>query len=50
MTTYSSVKHKEKDYSIPTTKTPNHHAQCIADTSVSLLNLNTPTKLPPVGK
>ena len=50
MTTYSRVKHKEKNYSIPTTSTPNNHAQRIAATSASLLNLHTTTKLPPVGK
>ena len=41
---------KKKSYSIPTTSTPNHHAQIIAATSASLLNLHTATKLNPVGK
>ena len=35
---------------IPTTSTPNHRAQRIGATSVSLLNLNTTEKLFPVGK
>ena len=50
MMTYSPVKHQEKNYSIPTTSNPNHHAQRIGATSASLLNLNTPKSLPPVGK
>ena len=50
MRTYSCVKHREKYYSIPTTSTKNQHAQRISSTSVSLLNLHTTTKLPPVGK
>ena len=37
-------------HSIPTTSTPNHHAQRIAATSVNLLNLHTTTTLSPVGK
>ena len=41
---------KKKKYGIPTASTPNRHAQRIAATSVSLLNLHTTTKLPPVGK
>ena len=48
--TYSRVKHKEKSYSIPKNSTPNHHAQRIDATSVSLLNLHPTKKLPPVGK
>ena len=48
--TYSPVRLREKNYSIPITSNPNHHAQRICDTSVSLLNLNTRTNLPPVGK
>ena len=39
-----------KYYSISTTSTPNHHAQCIAITSAIMLNLQTTTGLPPVGK
>ena len=48
--TYSPMKYQEKNYSTPTTSTTNHYAQHIGATSVSLLNLNTPTNLPPVGK
>ena len=48
--TYSPVKYKGKNYRIPTTSTSNNHAQLIGAMSVSLLNLNTTTKLPPVGK
>ena len=44
------MKHQEKNYSIPTTSTPNHYVQRISATSVILLNLNTPTNLPPMGK
>ena len=43
-------KAKKQKYSIPTTSTPNHHAQCIANTSACMLNLHTTTGLPPVGK
>ena len=50
MTTYSPVKHKENMYSIPTTSSPNNHAQCISATSMSMLNLHTNTKLPLAGK
>ena len=39
-----------KNYSIPTTSTPNIHAQIIATTPVIILNLHTTTGLPPVGK
>ena len=39
-----------KNYSIPTTSNTNHHAQRIDESLVSLLNLNTTTKLPTVGK
>ena len=39
-----------KNYSIPTNPTPYHHTQFITATSVSMLNLNTPTILPPVDK
>ena len=35
---------------IPTNSTPYIYAQCIVSTSMSLLNLNTTEKLPPVGK
>ena len=48
--TYIPVKHQEKNYRIPTTSTPNNRAQLIYATSVSLLNLNRPTNLPPVSK
>ena len=41
---------RKYNYSIPTISTPNHHTQRIANTSSSILNLNTPTILPPVGK
>ena len=40
----------KQNYIIPTTSTPNHHAQCIDDMSVRLFNLYTTKKLPPVGK
>ena len=50
MTKYSTLKDKEKNYSIPTTSTPNHHAQRIPSTPASLLNLQPTTKLPPVVK
>ena len=41
---------RKQNHSIPTISTPNHYTQCIATTSTSILNLNTPTILPPVGK
>ena len=41
---------RKQNYSIPTTSTPNHHAQYINTTSASILNLHTHTILPPVGK
>ena len=41
---------KKLKYSIPTFSTPNHHTQRIATTSSSILNVNTPKLLPPVGK
>ena len=41
---------KKQNYSIPTISTPNHHTQSIATTYSGILNLNTPTILPPVGK
>ena len=41
---------RKQHYSIPTTSTPNHHAQRISATSVILLNLHTTTKLLLVGK
>ena len=41
---------RKKNCSIPITSTPNHHAQRIATTSASMLNLHTTTILPPVGK
>ena len=41
---------RKQNYSIQTTSTPNHNAQRIAITSESILNLHTPTILPPVGK
>ena len=50
MTTYSLVKHKEENCSIPTTSTTNNHAQRIAAMSVSLLNLHRNAIFPPVGK
>ena len=41
---------RKKKYSIPSTSTPNNHTICIATKSSSILNLNTPTILPPVVK
>ena len=38
------------NYIIPTISKPYHHTQRIATTSSSILNLNTPKILPPVGK
>ena len=38
------------NYNISTISTPTHTSQRIASTSSSILNSNTPTKLPPVGK
>ena len=40
----------KKNYIIPIISTPNHHTQRISTTSSSILNLNMPTILPPVGK
>ena len=48
--TYILVKNRENNYSIPTTSTPNHHAQRIANTSTSISNLHTTTGSPLVGK
>ena len=41
---------RKQDYGIKTTSTPNHHSQCISTTSASILNLHTPTILPPIDK
>ena len=41
---------QKKIYSIPTISTPTHYSQRIATTSSSILNFNTPTILPQVGK
>ena len=41
---------RKQKYSIPTTSTPNHHVQRIATITESILDLHTPTILPPVGK
>ena len=41
---------RKQNYIIKTILTPNHYTQRIATTSSSILNLNTPTILPPVGK
>ena len=41
---------RKQNYIIPTTSTPNHHAQRIDTTSSSVLNLNTPTILSPVDE
>ena len=49
MMTYSLVI-QQKNYSFPNVSTPNHHSQRIATTYSSILNLNTPTILPLVGK
>ena len=49
ITTCSLVRHK-KNYNISTISTPTHHSQSIASTYSSILNSNTPTILPPVGK
>ena len=40
----------KQDYSIPNISTHNRLTQRIATTSSIILNLNTPTILPPVGK
>ena len=37
-------------YNIPTTSTPNYHAQRIGAVSVCLFNLHKTVKLPPVDK
>ena len=44
------MRQQDNNYSIPTNPTPNHHAQSIANTSVSMLNLHTTKILSPVGK
>ena len=49
-TTYSLVRQQKINHSIPTISTPNQHTQHIATTYSIILNLNTPTILPPVGK
>ena len=41
---------RKQNYIIPNISTPNHHTQRISNKSSSILNLNTPTILPPVGK
>ena len=41
---------RKKNYIIPTISTTNHHSQYVPNTSPSILNLNTPTILLPVGK
>ena len=41
---------RKQHYRIPTTSISNHHTQLVATRSSSILNLNTPTILPPVGK
>ena len=41
---------RKQNCKIPTASTPNHHAQRIANTFASILNLHTPTILPPIGK
>ena len=41
---------RKQNYSIPTTSTTNNHSKRIANTSVSILNLHTPTILPLIGK
>ena len=55
----SSIKNKDDIQScetprnvfrITTISTPDHNTQCFATTSSSILNLNTPTTLPPIGK
>ena len=52
MKTYSLVRHQQKIYiyNISTISKHNNNSQCIAPTSSSILNVNTPTILPPVGK
>ena len=50
MTTYSLVRQQGKKYSIPTTSNPNNHAQLIATTYASMLNIHITMGLPPVGK
>ena len=41
---------RKHNFSIPIVSTPNHHTKRIATTSSSILNVNTPTILPSVGK
>ena len=41
---------RKQNYSIPTASTPNHHAQRIATTSASMLDLHQTMILPPVGR
>ena len=41
---------RKQNYRIPTISTPNYSKQHIDTTSSSVLNLNTPMILPPVGK
>ena len=41
---------RKQNYSIPTISTPNHNNERIDTTPSSILNLNTPTILPTVGK
>ena len=41
---------RKENYSIPTISTRNHHTQRIYTKSSSILNLKTPTILPPVDK
>ena len=43
-------KKQENNYRIPTTSTPNHCTQLFVTTSAIILNVHTPTILPPVGK
>ena len=49
MMNYSPVKHKERNYRIPTTSTPKHHFQRIRSMPVRSFNLHTTVKLPLVG-
>ena len=45
-----SCESERKNCSIPTNSTPNHHAQHIANTSSSVLNLHTTMGFPTFGK
>ena len=50
MTTYSLVRHQNKNYNILTISTHNHHPQRISSKYSSIFNFKTSTILPPVSK